>query len=83
MDEDEDSIDDLINLPSRITPASFTKISIVDLFDFGNPHWTEQFLSSALRTYQEELEFYEMLNLHADGDMDVEVDETTAQTLRG
>ena len=48
-------------------------------------HWVEMYSRSSIRSFDEELEQYEMLDLDADGDgdVDVNVDEDTGYILMG
>lgn len=82
VERDED-IYDAIHMPARLLPGAYRKIAIADLFDFNNEHWAQKFEESALRTFKQELEIYKLLDLDADGDLDIEVDESTAQVLLG
>jgi len=40
---------------------------IQSLFDFSRTHWVEMYSRSSIRSFDEELELYEMLDLDADG----------------
>jgi hypothetical protein len=82
VERDKD-VYDAIHMPARLLPGAYRKITITDLFDFDNEHWARKFEESALRTFKQELDIYELLDLDADGDLDIEVDESTAQVLLG
>lgn len=61
------------------------KLSLGELFDFGNDHWVKLYEEHARRSFNEELALYDLLNEDAatgDG-MEVDVDETTADILIG
>lgn len=63
--------------------SSRGKMSLADLFNFGNQHWIGLYEECAKRSYEEELALYDLLNEDAatsDG-MEVDVDETTADIL--
>jgi hypothetical protein len=58
---------------------------IVSLFNFSRIHWVEMFLKFSICSFDEELQLYEMLDLDADGeeDVDVNVDDDTGDILMG
>ena len=68
IDADEDPAP--FSFPSRIS------IQLVDLFDHQSNHWVAMHKRSASRNFEEELEFYELTSLDAEGDIDVELDTT-------
>ncbi|KJA26431.1 hypothetical protein HYPSUDRAFT_52683 [Hypholoma sublateritium FD-334 SS-4] len=88
LDEDiEDVLDEFI-FPSGpglgTSTPQYRKKKISELFEFTNDHWAKFFEKHAIRTFDEELEIYELLDMDAEGDDDdVEIDETTAQILVG
>lgn len=49
-------------------------ISLSDLFDFSQPHWVQHYENAARRSFDEELEMYELLDLDAAGEEEVDVD---------
>jgi hypothetical protein len=55
------------------------------LFDFSHSHWVKIFARSAIQSFDEKLELYEMLDLDAEGekDIDVDVDDDTGDILLG
>jgi len=59
--------------------------SISQLFDFSNNAWTNILTKHTQHSMEEELALYELLDLDAEGedDVDVEFDETTEQVLIG
>ena len=65
--------------------TTYPLIPISRLFNFLNKTWSDiQVLSRhAQHNFDEELALYELLDLDATGEEDVEIDETTAQTLIG
>lgn len=60
-------------------------VTISNLFDFEAKAWVDAFARSSIRSFEEELELYEMLDLDAEGeeDIDLNVDETTEDILAG
>ena len=66
-------------------PPSGGKLSLSQLFNFGNRHWATLYEECAKRSYEEELALYDLLNEDsAMGDgLEVDVDETTADILIG
>jgi hypothetical protein len=63
-DQDEGDV----RVPSHISSP------ICELFDFKKNHWVSLHERSASRSLDEELEFYELLDLGAPGDEDVNLD---------
>jgi hypothetical protein len=57
---------------------------IQSLFDFSHSHWVEMFSRSAIQSFDEELELYEMLDLDAEGveDIGVNVDDDIGDIAR-
>ena len=55
--------------------------TIFELFDFSKTHWTTLYSKTALRSFDEELQAYELLDLDAQGEDDVDVDDVTASVL--
>ena len=79
---DEDNLDNEgVSPPDTIGRP----VTIQELFDFTSVHWVDSYAKSAHRSFDEELELYELLDLDAEGeeDADVEVDDTTADILMG
>lgn len=60
-------------------------ITIQDLFDFGSTSWVSFHQHSATQSLEEELEFYELCDFDADGEVeggfDVDIDETIASII--
>lgn len=80
-DQDSDLSPEDFNIGPRLPFSHFT---VSDLFDFDNPYWSSTFHNSAIRTFNEELEIYELLDCDAEGDDDeLNIDETTTQALLG
>ena len=79
---DDDNLDDE---PVRPSPVIGRRVPIQELFDFSRSHWVEMYAKSAKRSFDEELELYELLNLDAQGedDVDLEVDDSTGAMLHG
>ena len=65
------------------TQTSEMTIQICQLFDFGSSHWVSQHERSASRSLDEELELYELLDMDAAGEEDVnlEIDHTLDSVL--
>lgn len=59
-------------------------IPIQELFNFENLYWQSLIKATVTRTFDKELEFYDMLDLDADGeDVEVEVDDATGEIVLG
>ena len=67
MADDDDTDCEPVRSAIVLTPLQ-------SLFDFSRSHWVEIFARSAIRSFDEELELYEMLDLDAEGDEDIDVD---------
>jgi hypothetical protein len=79
---DEDYLDnEAVSAPETIGHP----VTIQELFDFTSIHWVDVYAKSAHRSFDEELELYELLDLDAEGEdvADIEVDDTTADILMG
>ena len=63
--------------------ATFGPQPIHKLFDFTWKHWVVTFSKSAMRSFDEELELYELLHLDAAGEDDIanDLDEDTVEAL--
>jgi len=59
--------------------------TLYQLFDFTDSHWVHLYENSARRSFEDELELYELLDLDAEGeeDADVDVDDSTGEILVG
>ena len=79
------SVDDDETDCAPVRPSTIGLVPIVSLFDFTRFHWVEMFSKSSIRSFDEELQLYEMLDLDADGeeDVDVNVDNDTGDILMG
>ena len=82
------TIDDLDNDPLFSTQSGITTyplLPISQLFDFSNDAWSTILTKHTQHDIEEELALYELLDLDAEGedDVDVEFDETTEQVLVG
>jgi hypothetical protein len=53
-------------------PAA-SPIKLSDLFDFTVGYWSQTVESTGMRGLQDELEFYELLDLDASGELDTDV----------
>ena len=73
-DDEDDGIEEM---PSLIS------ITIANLFNFGNRDWIPQHERTASRSLDEELELYELVDLDAQGeeDVDVEMDNSLQSVL--
>ena len=67
--------------PVRQSPISV--VPIQTLFNFNWSHWVDMHTRSAIRSFDEELQLYEMLNLDVEGEEDigVDVDDDTGDLL--
>ena len=98
-DEDPNNADlrsgfhDIVNnhhsVPADDEPSAYSsqggKLSLAQLFNFGNNHWAKLYEEHARKRFTEELALCELLNEDAatgDG-TEVDVDETTADILIG
>ena len=79
---DDDNLDDE---PVRPSPVIGRRVPIRELFDFSRSHWVEMHAKSVKRSFDEELELYELLDLDAqcEDDVDLEVDDSTGAMLHG
>jgi hypothetical protein len=75
--------DDLDNEPIGEAGDIGGPWKITALFDFTRDYWVNIFSKSAQRSFQEELELYELLDLDEDGagHTNVDVDDSTADAL--
>jgi hypothetical protein len=75
--------DETDRVPVRQSAIGTTPIQA--LFDFKRSYWVEMFVKSSIRSFDEELQLYEMLDLDADGeqDIDVDVNDDTGDILMG
>lgn len=62
VSNDEDA--EPVRFPSKIS------ISIIELFDFTMSSWVERYERNAHRSLEDELEFYELIDLDAEGEED-------------
>ena len=82
----EGSLDDIVqrllsfvntedNMESRPSPAASppSPIKLSDLFDFTVGYWSKTAESMGARGLQDELEFYELLDMDASGELDTDV----------
>jgi len=69
--------------PEPIRTAKFGPQPIHKLFNFTQKHWVDTFSKSAMQSFEEELELYELLDLDAGGEDDIanDLDEDTAEAL--
>jgi hypothetical protein len=77
--------DDLDREPVRLSSTTRQQIKLEELFDFTRTHWVAMYAKSPLRSFDEELELYELLDLDAVGeqDADLDVDDDTGDILTG
>ena len=61
------------------------KLTLSQLFNFGNDHWIKSYEKHTRKSFDEELALYDLLNEDAatGNGMEVDVDETTAEILLG
>jgi len=65
-------------------PASHTNTMsccIGDIFNFESTHWIMSHWLSAVGSLEDEMELYNLLNLDASGDLDVDVDDCLASVF--
>jgi len=69
------------DIPAHDSPG--VKMSLSELFNFENSHWTDLYEECASRSFEAELALYDLLNEDAAAGegAEVEVDETTADIL--
>ena len=71
--------------PVQRGPAQTTRLPLLklvsELFDFSNTHWVAAVRSAQEDSFDKELEFYELLDLDAEGEDDIDIDNTTEQVL--
>ncbi|KAF8478228.1 hypothetical protein F5888DRAFT_1814084 [Russula emetica] len=65
----ESSLD---NIESRPSPTA-SRIKLAELFDFTVGYWSKTAESTGSRGLQDELEFYELLDMDASGELDTDV----------
>jgi hypothetical protein len=60
-------------------------VKLVELFNFTDSHWVQVYEQAARRSFEEELELYELLDLDAEGEEEtnVDVDDSTGELLIG
>ena len=77
--------DDLDQEPVHLSSTARRQIKLSELFDFTQTHWVVMYAKSPLRSFDEELELYELLDLDATGeqDADLDVDGDTGDILIG
>jgi hypothetical protein len=85
MERQTQLVDDDETDCAPVRPSTIGLTPIVSLFDFSRSHWVEMYSKSSIRSFDEELQLYEMLDLDADGeeDVDVNVDDDTGDILMG
>ena len=47
-------------------------LKLAEVFDFSNTHWVESVQSAQEKSFEKELEFYELLDLDAEGEDDTD-----------
>ena len=70
--------------PSHRPAAQTTRLPLLkltELFDFDNTHWAAAVRSAQEDSFEKELEFYKLLDLDAEGEDNLDVDNTTEQVL--
>ncbi|THH14935.1 hypothetical protein EUX98_g9540 [Antrodiella citrinella] len=61
--------------------AQLSRPTLANLFNYNDQNWRGIIASAADRTFDQELEFYELLDLDADGEDAEDIDDTTADIL--
>lgn len=80
QDDDDDPFE------PAASSAGWERCTISALFDFSRTHWKTLYSKTALRSFDEELKVYELLDLDAQGEDDddaVDVDDVTGDILIG
>ena len=68
--------------PSLAHSTQLPLIPLTNLFDFTNQHWLSIVRQAQESTFDKELEFYELLDLDADGEEEqIDIDDSTEQIL--
>ena len=63
------------------TEGSGGPVLLTTLFNFEDPYWCNLYAQMAKPSYNEELALYELLELDADGEDDIELDGSTQDIL--
>lgn len=79
------SEDEIDQRPVTAPLAIKNRVPIQQLFNFNQSYWVDKYARHPLRSSDEELALYELLDLEAQGevDADVDVDDTTGDILHG
>ena len=48
-------------------------LTLAEVFDFSNTHWVESVQSAQEKSFEKKLEFYELLDLDAEGEDDTDL----------
>jgi len=82
-DTDNEPLFDMSILgPSLAHSTRLPLIPLTNLFDFTNQHWLSIVRQAQESTFDKELEFYELLDLDADGEEEqIDIDDSTEQIL--
>ena len=70
MDQSEDKLGSVNTVGSG--SVTVEKLTIADLFNFGHSYWTSRLETSGLRGLDEELSIYDLLDLDAEGDYEID-----------
>jgi hypothetical protein len=65
--------DETDQMPVTVCTIIRRPVGLNQLFDFTDTHWVERYEKTARPSFDEELELYELLDLDADGDDNVDV----------
>jgi hypothetical protein len=63
------------------TEGSNGPVPLTTLFNFEDPYWSDLYTHIAKPSYDKELALYELLELNADGENDIELDGSTQDIL--
>ena len=71
--------------PVATTSVIGCSVKSVELFNFTDSHWVWVYKTAAQQSFDEELELYELLDLGADGEeeVNIDVDDSTGKLLVG
>ena len=77
--------DETDQAPVTVSTIIGRPIPLEHLFDFTDSHWTTIYEKTARRSFDEELELYELLDMDAAGEeeADIDIDDSTADVMLG
>jgi hypothetical protein len=77
--------DEMDRKPVATASVIGRSVKLVELFNFTDSHWVQVYETAAQRSFDEELELYELLDLDAEGEEEanIDVDDSTGELLVG